>query len=509
MLLINPPVVRACEPPLGVARLAALLRGCGVPVRALDLCAEGFAWLLSREAAPEAVPDSRTRLALRRVDANLLALRSSDGYASPERHGRAVNELQRALGAVSAVRSPSAVVSLADYGDAVLSPLRKADLAAAAARCEENPFYPFFAERIDAVLSERGSRTVGLSVNFLSQALCAFAIVGFLKRTRPETRIVLGGGLITSWLAQGRLTASETFGGLVSALIPGDAEDALPAFLGVSRNGASPAPDFSDFSGIRYFAPGLILPYNFSYGCPWRRCVFCPEKAEGGAYKGARTDAAVAQVRALAERHDPVLLHFTDNEIGPAYLRALARTPPGVPWYGFARFSRELLDPGLCRALASSGCRMLQLGLESGSQAVLDALDKGTRLAEIDRILANLKAAGIGVYAYLLFGTPAEDRRSAEETRVFVAARADLIDFLNIAVFNLPLASPEAASLRTRPFYDGDLSLYAEFEHPSGWHRSAVRAYLRKEFEADPLIRPIVLRNPSAFTSSHAPFFLP
>ena len=57
------------------------------------------------------------------------------------------------------------------------------------------------------------------------------------------------------------------------------------------------------------------------------------------------------------------------------------------------------------RALHRSGCVMLKLGLESGDQAVLDALDKGIDLQQTAQALANLKAAGITVYAYLLFGT--------------------------------------------------------------------------------------------------------
>jgi hypothetical protein len=90
----------------------------------------------------------------------------------------------------------------------------------------------------------------------------------------------------------------------------------------------------------------------------------------------------------------------------------------------------------------------------------------------------------------------------------FVASHADRIDFLNVALFNLPVASAEASRLATRPFYDGDLSQYREFAHPSGWNRDVVRAFVANEFEADPAIKPILARNPPVFTSSHAPLFL-
>ncbi len=152
---------------------------------------------------------------------------------------------------------------------------------------------------------------------------------------------------------------------------------------------------------------------------------------------------------------------------------------------------------------------MLQLGLESGDQQVLTALRKGTDLAQMEHALYALTDAGIGVFLYLLFGTPAEDRDAAMRTRDFVARHAEQIAFLNVAIFNLPAASAEARRLTTTAFYDGDLSLYRDFAHPRGWNRDLVRGFLANDFEREPAIRPILTRTPPVFTSNHAPFFLP
>ena len=104
-------------------------------------------------------------------------------------------------------------------------------------------------------------------------------------------------------------------------------------------------------------------------------------------------------------------------------------------------------------------------------------------------------------------GTPGGD--AAIRTRDFVASRADRIGFINVALFNLPVASAEVPRLETRAFYEGDLSLYRAFVHPGGWNRDAVRAFLAEEFNADPAIKTILARTPPVFTSNHAPFFLP
>ena len=505
MLLIYPPAARSSEAPLGVARLAGFLRGQGLEARCLDLCHEGIEYLLALDVKAEG---TWARGALRRRGRAADTLRDMASYRNPARYGRAVGDLNRALRAASAGVRDDVDASLADYREGARSPLRKADLIDSARDCRSNIFYPLFENRIGPELENLRDGIVGISVCFLSQALCAFAIAGLIKELRPQTRIILGGSLVTSWVAGGLIDVSETFGALVDAVLPGPGEEKLRDLLGMDGTGSPTEPDFDDFTELRYFAPTRILPYSFSSSCPWKRCVFCPETAEDMPYRGKSAAVAAAEMRSLAVKHRPGLFHFTDNEISPLHLRSLAESPPGAPWYGFARFSRRLLDPRFCEALAASGCVMLQLGLESGDQEVLDAMGKGTKVEEISDILGNLAAASIGTYVYVLFGTPAEDHRAAVRTRDFISERADLIGFLNVAIFNMPASGTEARKLETKAFYDGDLSLYRGFSHPKGWDRAEVRDFLAHDFEAVPEIRAIVNRTPPVFTSNHAPFFL-
>ena len=56
---------------------------------------------------------------------------------------------------------------------------------------------------------------------------------------------------------------------------------------------------------------------------------------------------------------------------------------------------------------------MLKLGLESGDQKVLEDMSKGTDLELVSATLANLKAAGILTFVYLLFGTHYEDEAAS------------------------------------------------------------------------------------------------
>ena len=150
---------------------------------------------------------------------------------------------------------------------------------------------------------------------------------------------------------------------------------------------------------------------------------------------------------------------------------------------------------------------MLKLGIESGDQRVLDGLNKGINLHTAEAALKSLHEAGIAAYVYLLFGTPPETLKAARNTMDFVLKNSEAIGFLNLAIFNLPIDSQDAAGLKRKKFYEGDLSLYADFEHPSGWGRRQVRHFLDREFKRQPAIAAILRRDPPLFTSNHAPFF--
>jgi len=366
---------------------------------------------------------------------------------------------------------------------------------------------PGLAGRIEALIGENAADAVGVSLNYLSQALSAFALIGWLRGRFPGIPVVLGGGLVTSWLR--RTGGRNPFAGLVDHCVAGPGEDFLLDLAGVrGRDGRFARPDYGGFPADGYLSPGPVLPYSASSGCHWRRCTFCPERAEGQRYRPVPEEQVLSDLRALVAQMRPALIHFLDSTMSPRLLDLLARHAPGAPWYGFTRVSPRLGDGEFCRALRASGCVMLKLGLESGDQGVLDALEKGIRIDEASRALKALKGAGIGTYVYLLFGTPAETPEAAGRTLGFTAEHAEWIDFLNLAVFNLPAGTEAAAGLRVRPFYEGDLSLYADFEHPAGWGRRAVRDFLDREFRRHPAVAPIVRRQPPFFTSNHAPFLL-
>ena len=498
MLLIFPPIAKACEPPAGIARLAGALQANNIPCRLWDANLEGQLWLLEQ---PPTADDTWTRRAARHCQRNLGLLRSPDTYCNLDRYPTAVRDLNRLLAMAGA--ATASTPGLADYRHSERSPLRSSDLLWAAEYPQQNPFFPLFQERLPQLLD--GVSTVGISLNYLSQALTTFALISLLRQQYPQLKIVLGGGLVGSWLA--RPNWHNPFSGLVDHLIAGPGEGPLLELLSARQPICKGLPEYGQLPLQEYLSPGLILPYSAAGGCWWNRCSFCPERAEGNRYQPLPARQALSEMQTLVAQHRPRLLHLLDNAISPALLRLMAETSPVAPWYGFARFDEQLADLEFCRALRESGCVMLKLGLESGDQGVLDRLHKGIDLGVASQALENLRTVGIGVYCYLLFGTPAEDEAAARRTLDFVARHADQISFLNLAIFNMPAFGDEAADYATAPFYEGDLQLYTAFQHPAGWERGKVRRFLSHEFVRDPAIAPIVRRDPPLFTSNHAALF--
>ena len=505
ILLIHPPAAKACEGPGGPARLAGALRRHGIACRLWDANLEGqIALLESAARGAKGKDDAWTRRAVKHLPENLASLRTWGLYAKPDSYRRAVADLNRLV--AEAARPYGVRLSLADYEAGGLSPARSADLLRAAAAPEANPFHLWFRERLPEVMAETPVDLVGFSLNYLSQALTAFAMIGLIRGAYPHLRIVLGGGLVTSWMRNPGWR--NPFAGLVDTMIAGPGEAPLLALLGKEYDGRFDRPDLEGFPLPDYLAPGVVLPYSASSGCWWRRCSFCPEGAEGNPYRPIPPRQVATDLRLLTERFRPVLIHLLDNALSPAHLRALAVAPPGAPWYGFTRIMPQLRDLGFCKRLKDSGCVMLKLGLESADPGVLDALNKGIDPTLATTVLKNLKAAGIATYVYLLFGTPAETPEAARRTLAFTAENAEEIGFLNLAIFNLPLHAAAAETLDTGEFYDGDLSLYRTFAHPRGWNRGEVRRFLEKEFKKEPAIAAILRRDPPFFTSNHAPFLV-
>jgi hypothetical protein len=534
LLLIHPPAVKPAEPPLGVAVLLASLREKGIAAEAIDANIEAYLYLLDEErlkAAAGPDPPTALRRAIAHAPRALSLVRRSAALSCFARYEAAVRHLDRALSAFRGACGGERV-TLGDYHHGTLSPFAPADLARLAEGASSTLFAGYFRSVLLPRVERLAPRLIGLSVNYRHQVLPAFELAGLLRRRFPGIPVVGGGGMFSSWRTA--LVRSDLDLAPFSWIVCGPGESSLAALAAAAARGdrppAGPAcfleggsctafrPDF-DFAPLGdYLSPAPVLPLGASRGCYWRRCLFCPEAAAPTQpYLCLDPAEFPALLRDLALRYGVARFHLTDNAVPVPVLEAMASRREdlrGLSWHGFARFERAFLRRDLADGLAESGCRLLQLGLESGSQRVLDRLGKGTRLDEAAAILSILGKAGIRSYVYVMLGTPGETEEDAEKTLAFLERHAGEIDYLNIAIMNLPRESelppgPGISGIRVAPPSEGaePLRLYRPFEPANGWGRSAVRRFLARRLLARPAIREIVGRTPPFFTSNHAVFF--
>ncbi len=554
MLLIFPPVAKPCEPPAGVALLSSALKEHDLPCKVYDANIEGLLYLINLDILPV---DSWSKRALKNREKIIKDLKDIKLYENMDRYHQRVYDLNKLLSTsvdlyeraglnftassdFVADNSQSKVacgnnkrfkITLSDYSDAKLTSVESTDLLKSAKSYKENPFFGFFEEKIRPKIQNSDSQYIGISLCYLNQALISFALAGWIKDNFRDKKIVMGGGLVSSWMS--RPGFKNPFKDLIDFMIKGEGEQPLLELFNkknilkhhnlkhhnlkhhnLKRHNLKRynlkryyVPDYDFVKDNLYLAPGKILPFRASIGCYWSKCRFCPEKAETRPYSSQKASKVLQDLKIIDKKYSPDYIHFIDNAVTPAFLKVMSMEKFKFKWYGFVRFEKELMDIGFCRALKKSGCDMLKLGLESGDQKVLDQMKKGTDLGMVSIILENLQKAGILTFVYLLFGTSFENRAAAFKTLEYVNRHKKYIDYLNLAVFNLPKFSEDADNLETKEFYHGDLSLYLNFKHPLGWDRRQVKQFLDKKFKKQIFQGGNIRRNPAFFSSNHALFF--
>jgi len=146
-------------------------------------------------------------------------------------------------------------------------------------------------------------------------------------------------------------------------------------------------------------------------GCPYH-CNWCAKPIWGQRYNVRSPENVVAELRWLKDTYQPDHIWFADDILGlkPGWIKtfsALAHEAQClIPFKCLTR--ADLVTESVASALARAGCQTVWLGAESGSQKILDAMDKGTRVADIQRATYLLRARDIRVGFFLQFGYPGE-----------------------------------------------------------------------------------------------------
>ena len=203
-----------------------------------------------------------------------------------------------------------------------------------------------------------------------------------------------------------------------------------------------PLPDRGDFDHRAYqreWAPAGHRPTTLlaTLGCPYG-CEFCSKPIFGDDVRARPLDAVFAEVADIVRLgYDGLWIADDTFTLRRDYLEEFCRrvTPLGLAWSCLSRANG--IEPATARLMRASGCRRVYLGLESGSQATLDLMQKQTTVAQGVRAATVYREAGIEVAAFFIVGYPGESPADIEQT---FALALDLA--LAEISFNVPMPLP-------------------------------------------------------------------
>jgi anaerobic magnesium-protoporphyrin IX monomethyl ester cyclase len=200
-----------------------------------------------------------------------------------------------------------------------------------------------------------------------------------------------------------------------------------------------PAWDLVDIEAYRsfwlrrhgYFSLNVVT----TRGCPYR-CNWCAKPVYGSTYHSRSPDNVLAEQRLLRERYAPDHIWFCDDILGlksqwlVTWSEAVAQAGLDTPFLCQTR--ADLMTDDNVRALRRAGASEVWLGAESGSQRILDDMEKGITIEQTRAAVAKLQACGVRVGLFLQFGYAGEGWPEVQATRSLV--RKLLPDDVGISV---------------------------------------------------------------------------
>jgi anaerobic magnesium-protoporphyrin IX monomethyl ester cyclase len=229
------------------------------------------------------------------------------------------------------------------------------------------------------------------------------------------------------------LCASLLGGGELSTEIPGVLHlDALGNLVHSSLN----SPRNTNWKNLRRPARELIdlEPYRDAWisahghfstnvvasrGCPYR-CNWCAKPISGNKFQLRPAELVADEIRELKQVYGVQHIWFGDDifALNQHWVQQFADEVQardcGLPFKIQSR--ADLMSPETVSGLKRAGCAEVWMGVESGSQKVLDAMDKGLRVAEVETARARLGNAGIRACYFLQFGYPGELWEDIQQT---------------------------------------------------------------------------------------------
>jgi radical SAM superfamily enzyme YgiQ (UPF0313 family) len=343
---------------------------------------------------------------------------------------------------------------------------------------------------------------IGFSTIFLDQIPFALALAKRIREMQriparlasglgggTTPRIILGGAALSALHSEELLAACAYVDGLIegegefaaAALCSGQRFEHVPGIVfrsdagGLKRKPNAqtlslrclPSPDFSVLDYRRYFNPAPVIPVLFSRGCAWRKCRFCVHNVSFAGYRARSVHDFVSELQDYQSRYGVSHFYFADQYLRPADLEQMAdlilKMDMKIHFHVMAR-PLEDWTPERAEKLSRAGCRWISWGVESGSQRLLDLINKGTTVEGIKQALFNAHGSGISNLIMMIYGLPRGTEADLHQTFRFLEDVYDSVEAVSSSSFVLWARSQFGRNARRygihvvgpRPLFDID-----------------------------------------------------
>ena len=295
----------------------------------------------------------------------------------------------------------------------------------------------FFFSMIDEALEEIISlnpKTIGFSVVQMQRKLSVWACERLRKKFGYNGVIFFGGSDVTYY----KQKYLEQFKCIDYAMYQ-EGELAIPLFLnyldGKARVSDVPnliyrkaekiemtdpitpcdfdniVPDFSDLKLHLYLTHAL--PMQISRGCSWGRCTYCKHfRTYGQKFYAGNVQNNIEVIKELMKKYNTNLFHFVDDDfprgLKNKFCDAVIENQLNIRWLTYSRLDEKISFDDL-KLWYEAGLRVVEWGLESASQKVLDSVDKGITITNIKRLLFDANKIGLLNKLFMFHNLPLED----------------------------------------------------------------------------------------------------
>lgn len=371
---------------------------------------------------------------------------------------------------------------------------------------ERNIFISFFEDIINEIC-EQNIDFVGITAPFPGTIVPALTLARLLKE-KTNIHVALGGGFLKP---ESVLNNPEILDIYCDSVLIGDGEESIvelvkslenrqkrekvPGLLCKNKknkvmfNPPKPIKTMNNIANISLEGLNLKEYINqepniyimISKGCYWGKCVFCSLGIKYDRYCIKSPDKVVTHIKELQEKyHVRGLFQFQDDAIPPAYLNRLAdeiiKQELTIDYAIFGRLEKEF-NKELLEKLYKSGLRSVYWGLESGSQKVLDIMNKGIKLENVLQILKDSHEVGISNMVGIIVNFPTETMEEYVETLDFLKT---IEKYVVISPGNFSLMENSIIE-KNNEQYGIEIFSYNDFNYNNQWRDTNTDAAFRQK----------------------------